>query len=93
MENGLNNVVDFYLKTCARDIEYEQDLPTCDVTVRLPWVLKVKLDVIAEFLSAPPNELITEFLEASARQAELRLIDNPYLTIMTVNNMTFDEAV
>lgn len=94
--NGIIAAVDFRLQALARqaDSQAPQHIPgTTQLTIRIDNDLKAELDVVASFLSSTRNALINEFLTIAVEEARLRIGDNPYLSLMTVNGKTIGEAV
>lgn len=99
MENKKNNciidAVDFHLQTLARqaDDQAPQHIPgTTQLTVRIDNDLKAELDVVAKFLGLSRNSLISEFLSIAVEEARLRIGNNPYVSGMTVNGKTIEQA-
>lgn len=94
--NGIIAAVDFRLQALAREADSQapQHIPgTTQLTIRIDNDLKAELDVVATFLSSTRNALINEFLTIAVEEARLRIGDNPYVSGMTVNGKTIEQAV
>jgi hypothetical protein len=92
MENPVVDIVDFYLKKQSlQSPHYSEDVhPT---TLRLPFELKVKLDVASSFLGTSRNFLIVQVMEMAVEDALRRIVDNPFVSGLTINGLTVDQAI
>jgi hypothetical protein len=93
---GIIEAVDFRLQTMAREADSQaaQHIPgTTQLTVRIDNDLKAELDVVASFLGSSRNALINEFLTIAVEEARLRIGDNPYISGLTINGKTIEQAV
>jgi hypothetical protein len=92
MNNGIIEAVDFRMQAMAREADQNKDA-TVQMTVRIPESLKIKLDVISNFIGGTRNSILVEFLEISCREAIDRIENNPYMSGLTVNERTISEAL
>jgi hypothetical protein len=92
MNNGIIEAVDFRMQAMAREADQSRDA-TVQMTVRIPESLKIKLDVISNFIGGTRNSILVEFLEIACREAIDRIENNPYMSGLTVNDQTISEAL
>lgn len=92
MTNGIIEAVDFRMQAMAREADQSKDA-TVQMTVRIPESLKIKLDVISNFIGGTRNSILVEFLEIACREAIDRIENNPYMRDLTVNERTISEAL
>jgi hypothetical protein len=92
MVSGIIEAVDFRMQAMAREADQSKD-STVQMTVRIPEGLKIKLDVISNFMGGTRNSVLVEFLEIACREAIERIENNPYMGGLTVNGQTISEAL
>lgn len=92
MSNGIFDAVDFRMQAMARQADQSKD-SSIQMTVRIPESLKIKLDVISNFLGGTRNSILVEFLEIACKEAIERIQDNPYMEGLTVNGKSITEAL
>jgi len=91
MKTTVNDVIDFKMK--SRLAETDAKEATTQLTVRVPESLKVKLDVISDFIGGTRNSLLVELLEVACDEAIERINDNPYIEELSINGKTIYQAI
>jgi predicted transcriptional regulator len=92
MTNGIIEAVDFRMQAMAREADHGKD-SSIQMTIRMPESLKIKLDVISNFMGGTRNSILVEFLEIACREAIERIETNPYMSGLTVNGRSISEAL
>lgn len=92
MSNGIIEVVDFRMQAMARQADQSKDV-SIQMTVRIPETLKIKLDVISDFMGGTRNSLLVEFLEIACKEAIERIENNPYVDGLKVKGKSISETV
>jgi predicted DNA-binding protein len=92
MSNGIIEAVDFRMQALARQADQSKDA-SIQMTVRIPETLKIKLDVLSDFMGGTRNSLLVEFLEIACKEAIERIENNPYVSELKVKDKSISEAI
>lgn len=91
IKSPVSELIDFKMR--CLDLETQAKEATTQLTVRVPESLKVKLDVMSEFVGGTRNSLLIELLEIACDEAIERINDNPYIGNLTINGKTIHQAI